>query len=339
MHVRIAIPDLFWPTEADEIYDSLTVPAMERLVSKGRRRRGPGESLEAWLLGEFAVDFRDDLPAAPYSLLADGGEPGAEAWVRADPVHLHLARDELLVADALTFTIAREEAEALVESLNRHFGGDGLMLFPLRPDRWYLRVPEVPALASAPLASVRGRALASVLPQGGDASRWQAIVNEMQMLLHAHPVNEAREARGEPPVNSVWLWGAGRLGSATSKHGLRVFADDPLARGLALAARTPSAPLPASADALLASGEKSLALVVLDALRGPAAYGEAGAWHERLQAIERAWIAPLVAAVQAGAIGMVSLHVPCEASSLHAELTRQDLRYFWRRARALGDFA
>jgi hypothetical protein len=29
------------------------------------------------------------------------------------------------------------------------------------------------------------------------------------MLLHAHPVNEAREARGQPSVNSFWLSGSG----------------------------------------------------------------------------------------------------------------------------------
>ena len=29
-------------------------------------------------------------------------------------------------------------------------------------------------------------------------------------MFHAHPVNEAREARGEPVVNSFWLSGCGR---------------------------------------------------------------------------------------------------------------------------------
>jgi hypothetical protein len=30
------------------------------------------------------------------------------------------------------------------------------------------------------------------------------------MLLHEHPLNQAREARGELPVNSVWISGIGR---------------------------------------------------------------------------------------------------------------------------------
>ena len=36
------------------------------------------------------------------------------------------------------------------------------------------------------------------------------------MLLHQHPVNEAREARGELPVNSFWLSGCGRAQAATA---------------------------------------------------------------------------------------------------------------------------
>ncbi|HSC98716.1 MAG TPA: hypothetical protein VLI21_07425, partial [Casimicrobiaceae bacterium] len=33
--------------------------------------------------------------------------------------------------------------------------------------------------------------------------------NEIQMLLHEHPVNAAREARSEPPVTGIWFWGGG----------------------------------------------------------------------------------------------------------------------------------
>lgn len=51
-----------------------------------------------------------------------------------------------------------------------------------------------------------------------DASRWlpqtqpfQRLHSEAQMLLYSHPFNDAREARGLPPVNGFWLHGAGAL--------------------------------------------------------------------------------------------------------------------------------
>ena len=35
-------------------------------------------------------------------------------------------------------------------------------------------------------------------------------MKESQRLLKNHPVNQAREASGLPPANSIWLWGQGR---------------------------------------------------------------------------------------------------------------------------------
>ena len=340
MNVRLVIPDLVWPGEGSEVYEGLAVPALEQLFAKGRRARSPAETLEGWLLADFGVDLGNELPVAPYTLLADAGDPGADAWMRADPVHVQIAREALLLADAQTFSLARDDAERLVESLNRHFAPSGLVLYPLRVDRWYLRLPSIPSLTTTPLPHARGRAVSMELATGPDAVRWHAIANEAQMLLHADPVNAAREARGEPAVNSIWLWGAGRLGPVKERRGLHVHADEPLARGLALAAKEPLSPLPASLKAFLADApDNGIAMVVLDALRSPAAYGEAGAWRERLESIERNWIAPLLGALKQGRIGMVTLSSPGEGGSLRVEATRQDLRYFWRRMKPLEDYA
>jgi len=340
MNVRLVIPDLVWPGEIAGVYEDLAVPALERLLAKGRRTSAPPETLEGWLLADFSVALGDELAVAPYTLLADGGQPGTDAWMRADPVHVQIAREALLLADAQTFSLDREEAERLVESLNRHFGPTGLAFYPLRPDRWYLRLTGVPHLTTTPLPHARGRAVSMELATGADAVKWHGIANEAQMLLHADAVNAARETRGAPAVNSIWLWGGGKLAPATARGAARVYADEPLARGLALAAKAPLQPRPASGDALLADmPREGVALVVIDDLRSPAAYGEAGAWRERLEAIERAWIAPLHGALKSGRIHMVTIASPGEGGSLSVETTRQDLKYFWRRMRSLAEHA
>jgi hypothetical protein len=273
-------------------------------------------------------------------LLADGGEPGADAWMRADPVHVQVAREALLLADATTFSLDRNEAERLVQSLNRHFASTGLAFYPLRPDRWYVRLPALPRLTTTPLPHARGRAVSMELAIGADAVTWHGIANEAQMLLHADPVNAAREERGAPAVNSIWLWGAGRMEQVTSRSQDRVYANEPLARGLALAANAALDELPASGDALLADAPREgVSLVVIDDLRSATAYGEAGAWRERLATIEHDWIAPLHAALKDGRIGMLTIASPGEGGSLRVETTRQDLRYFWRRTRSLGEHA
>jgi hypothetical protein len=59
-------------------------------------------------------------------------------------------------------------------------------------------------------------------------TRW---LNEVQMFLHGHPVNEAREACGKPVVNSLWLWGGGRQPAAQPATYSSVWSDNPLAAG------------------------------------------------------------------------------------------------------------
>lgn len=319
MHLHVFVPALF----GAGMQTVQRLPATETLIAKGRKRSVEFDSREAWLFERFGVARQRDWPVAPYALLGEGGAPGDRGWMRADPVHLIVDRDRLVLGEAPA--LEREEAEALVEALNAHFAGE-LVLYPMRPDRWYAGLPAAPDVVTVPPARARGAGVEPNLPTGGDDRRLRALVNEAQMLLHAHPVNAAREARGAPVVNSVWLWGGGALAKGGAPALRQVLADDPLARGLALAAGVPAAPLPAGAGGWLAHApDEGVVLVVLDA-RDPAD-------------LERDWLAPLLAALRASRIGMVTLHLPGETSLLEVETVRSDLRHFWRLRRPVAEFA
>jgi hypothetical protein len=141
-------------------------------------------------------------------------------------------------------------------------------------------------------------------------------------------------------VNSVWIWGAGRVPSVASKRWHSVTADEPLALGLARAAAMRYRTLPASAAAWLERApEDGRHLVVLDALRVPLALSESGGYQDAIARLERDWIAPLLSALRDGRIGMVTIHVPDAAECLTYETIRGDLRRFWRRPKALERYA
>jgi hypothetical protein len=177
------------------------------------------------------------------------------------------------------------------------------------------------------------------MPAAGGSPTHQ-LLNEAQMVLHSHPVNDAREARGEPTVNSLWFWGAGRVPRVDSKRWHSVSADEPLALGLARAAAMRYRTLPASADAWLDGvPEDGRQLIVLDELRVPLVLSEAGEYQDRIARLERDWFAPLLAALRAGRIGMVTIHVPDAAECLAYETIRGDLRRFWRRPKRLEHYA
>jgi hypothetical protein len=336
MNVHVAIPDLFWPEPAIAPQARVSrFPALESLLAKGRRTAGREAELEAWLLARWGVA---DAGAAPYALLADGGEPGDAWWLCAEPCHMRVNLDHLVPTDATLFELERDEAEAFVADLNRHFAAAGLTFFPLQPERWYVRAAEPLPCAAPPLSAARGRRLEN--PAGGGAARFDALTNEIQMVLHAHAVNEAREARGAVAINAVWLWGGGRLQRPATRPFARVRAGSPLAAGLAFASGGAVLPVPENGDRWLrTAAHEGVELVVLDPLRAAAGYGDAATWTERLAALERDWFAPLLAALRAGRIGMVTLHAIGAGGALDVETTRQDLRYFWRRPRPLAAYA
>src|SRR5882724_2515189 len=329
MHCDLYIPDFF---SAEEVPPADGFAAAETLIARGRRKRIASVSPEAWLFGRFGVEKQRDWPVAPYTLLADGGTPEGHYWMRADPVHLQVGRDSLVLADSAAFEVSRAESEALVEALNRHFG-QTMLVYPLRPARWYVRLDKAPDMQTTPAAAARGAAIDEKLPAGPDGMRFHALMNETQMLLHEHPVNAEREARGEPALNSIWFWGGGVIAAAKTRPFSAVIADDPLAQGLALAAGIPALALPKDAgSALAALGDEGRVLAVQDAPREAQLRG-------RRAALERDWFQPLLAALKSGRIGMLTLHLCGADSLLEVETVRSDLRHFWRLRKPLSAYA
>jgi hypothetical protein len=77
------------------------------------------------------------------------------------------------------------------------------------PTRWYLAHELLTELPTASLDRVIGRNPDMWMPDRPEAATLRRLMSEVQMLLYQHPVNEAREAAGLPPVNSIWLSGCG----------------------------------------------------------------------------------------------------------------------------------
>lgn len=339
MHCELLVPALV-PSQAQrDMLAALRLPALELLLGRGRMASEERRSTERWLADAFDLG-QNALPAAALTMLGDGADPGDAVWLRADPVHLQLMRDDLRLIPSAGFMLSRNEAEALCETLNAHYV-DEMVIYPLHPERWCLRLPggDTELEAPAPL-EIAGKSVDSHLPGGRDATHWHAILNEMQMLLAVHPVNEAREKRGEPPVNSVWLWGGGRCPGKVARPWHSLSADDPLALGLARHAEIKHGPLATSAPAWFERlPEDGHYLAMLDVLRAAHALGDAETYRARLQALEADWFGPLLAALRAGKVDMVTIRVPDASEALSFETVRSDLRYFWRRARPIGDYA
>jgi hypothetical protein len=327
MHCELVVPGLFGGEAATRL------PSIELALARGRCTASGSEPLERWLARAFGIEGA--LPAGAATLLAAGGDAGADTWARADPVHLRLMRDRLILVPAEALHLRGDEAAALCRHLNEYFSGR-VELRTVDAGRWIARLQQSLSVGTEAPLSLAGRDVE--LAAGADTASHR-LLNESQMALHDHPVNEARETHGEASVNSLWFWGAGSLSAVPRSRFTSVTAAEPIALGLARAAGIRARSLPKNAalslDGLDTEGRQ---LIVLDTLRAPLALAEPGEYGEALASLERDWFAPLVAALRDGRIGMLTVHVPDGPECAAFETVRGDLRRFWKRPRALAAY-
>lgn len=306
----------------------LHLPALQTLLARGRRERATAGSVEAALCEALGIVRQQDWPIAPITLAADGGAAGDAYWLRADPVHLRVMRDRIVLADSAAIDLTREEADALALTISQHFGDD-LTPVPLHPRRWYLRYARAPQLITTPLSEAVGRDIDPLLPQGADAMQFRAELNELQMLLHDHPVNQAREARGALPVNSLWLWGGGHH-PAASLTAVAIYTEDFEAQALGAFCRARVEGLPTHLNAKLL---ETNGIVLLDALAAAGQVGDAYGWREALRGLERDWFVPLLGALRK--IGPQGLSLLDPVSGKALQLHPHDAWKLWRRPQRL----
>jgi hypothetical protein len=324
---HVLAPALFVPGAWEEAFrDAVNAASVLRqIIARGREeRRAAPLDLYGALFALFGIASRRDadLPVAAATARFDLPQESADGgWVRADPVHLRPDMGKLLLYDAPTFALTAAEAVQLTEEINSLLVEDGRRVLVGRdPARWYLRLTSVPAIKTFPPRAASGRHIDPFLPGGPDARQWHRLANDIQMMLHRSSLNAAREARREPAVNSVWFWGCGALPPPRSSW-TAVITDLPAAAGLAMAAGTPCAePVPLHPP--MAGRSLYVPSLGLDNLLR----SDAGAWREQVQALDTAYLAPLLAAVHRGTLAAITVHLPGAVYTLR----RRNLWRIWR---------
>jgi hypothetical protein len=150
------------------------------------------------------------LPFAARLAAGDGLEPGDLAWGLLTPVHWHLGTDQVSLADPASLLLDEAASRAFFDAVAGLFTSEGFVIRWGAPTRWYLAHESLAELPTASLDRVIGRNVDRWLPAAPQARLLRRLHNEVQMLLHTHPLNAEREARGLPTLNSYWLSGCGK---------------------------------------------------------------------------------------------------------------------------------
>ena len=335
-HLTLYLPGIFNAPRADEVAAD-EFRALETLLVRAERHEHfapAGHEDGLFALFSLRQDENADLPVAAVTRMSDMGVIDNDWWLRADPVHLSLERDGLVLADAKNLDVTKEEANQLVSEIMEVFTADGWVLKAPRPERWYLKPAHEPRITTTSLAKVTGRDIHPFLPAGPDSMTWHTTLNEIQILLHTTTVNAKREQNGKRPINSLWFWGGGRLPRIAPVSWAQVWSNEPVSLSLARLTGTPSENVPEGFDDWRSQADKpGEHLVVLDDIRTAGAHTGAAQWNNMMQRIEKKWMQPLLRALKSNVLSSATLMTD---SGVSFTLTSRQAHRWWRRRRSLA---
>jgi hypothetical protein len=318
-HLHLVIPDLLASNAV--VSPDLSLPALGKLLSRAQMETWEHPHFHSSLfhLFGFSPNPSETLPVAALSGLIDGKTDG-NIYLRADPVYLQADRDRLVLFDAHSAeNIHPQETAQIMHELNEFYATEGLIFSAPHPKRWYVQVPELPEVTLYSVNDATGHDIRNYMPTGAQQARWRNRINEIQMLLHQSPVNAARVARHQLPINSLWFWGAGTLPSAIAPRWQQVWGTEEIAQGLALHTQTAYLSLPKESHDFLAKlphGD-SLAIITPNS-------SELSDREQWLINLEKNWFNPLISGLRQRTLEHVLIY-PC-----HHKVFKISATHLWR---------
>lgn len=147
--------------------------------------------------------IQDQLQSSPYLMVAH-------------PIYMELQRDAFALSEVLC--LEEEAYSRWTEEFNHYFSENGIRFIPSACfQHWFVSFPNVLQARTTPLSAVLSQSISGKEIQGEDALEIMRLQNELQMLLHEHPLNLARLELGLAPVSSLWLSGEGTFAPRATK--------------------------------------------------------------------------------------------------------------------------
>jgi len=238
--------------------------ALHRWLSRSTLRAGQGplEPLAA-VLDVLGMAYPGEGLAALRLWGQTGDRP--TAWISAaDPVFLEAGLQRVFVRPLRPDTLPVTELRQLFEYLQQTLAAGTDCGFARLGHCGYLRAHTPMATAQVPATLVAGRSPDTFMPGGDGAAAYLRMVSEIEMALHDHAVNVERQLQGQPPVNSLWLWGGGHAPAQSVLAVPPLFADDPLLRGYWFSVSGAAEHWPGSVDACLAATQDGFVAALPD---------------------------------------------------------------------------
>jgi len=298
--LTLILSDLYLPEGADSGAPprALDLPALDWLLRFAEVRRI--RDWRHWLAADLGIDDAAAQSIARTAARAIPAFDAAHPWL-ATPVRLEARLDHVRLVDRGLLQVDAAEAAAWCEDFGRTVGPK-YSLHALTERAFLLAGMAAGAVNTVDPARVLDADIGASLPRGAEATELRRLGAEIEMWLHAAPLNEAREKARLPRISTLWLWGGGEdvarvpmPGSSHSRetHGTpRIFGSDPFLAGISSAL----APAPEGYAAL---GGGTHAIVELAAMSGPP--------QQSLHRLEAGWFNAVRSALGDGSLAICDI--------------------------------
>ncbi|MBC3876871.1 hypothetical protein H8K38_03510 [Undibacterium sp. FT79W] len=315
----------------NDLLKAMQTPALARLIASAKRM--PLRNIdpfskalvhEYFLANELQGAHDCDPPVTLNRMRDMGLQPVDGRWFTLQPVHIHIARDHLVLTDQRRLDISEQESRVLFEIAKTATDEAGMTLQYGNASTWFLRADGWTGLKTASADAACGHNVDIWMPDGEHARAWRKLQNEIQMMWFAHTLNDEREAQGKKAINSVWLSGGADTLMEQEKriHTAQSFADLLFAPDLQN-----------TQNAQNKTTSTDTTCVLLEHLTESAINSDWGQWLTQMQTLENDWFAPVLAALKNRQLNSITLH--CSDAHLLAsfKLTPWSLRQFWIKPR------
>ena len=157
----------------------------------------------------LAAGIQGDLTDGQQLATRTGVSTHDKYFAIATPLHAALGLSDLTPMEPESIGLSEDASRALCEAAHALLTQDGIAFQFVNATTWLIELPAQLDVITERPDWIIGEALRQNFPRGSDARKLERWMNELQMLLHAHPVNEARAASRLPAINVVWMWAFG----------------------------------------------------------------------------------------------------------------------------------
>ena len=265
-HIDLVIPGLFnLPLEElDPNYLKSDLPGLNQLLSYANSIPNNHSDFESVLADSLGQTEQQTLPFAQAYVEAEVDD--SHRFLLCRPIHLKADMHNALVIPLDNDNVNRDDASLILEDLQALFNDD-CSLEPLDNGLYLMRLKQCdPSDCYPHYLSVIGRKANQFIEQSKQALPWYKLMNEIQMFMHQHPINQNRLTTGLLSINSLWFWGAGQR-PTYNDNSVQWYCDDNQLTRFADSAQIRSLPLDQLAQ--MKKDEKSVVidLSLLEALK------------------------------------------------------------------------